>query len=260
MLTRPPFKLASAFAATASVALLAGCGAVSAPKAAGSSASPSPSASSSSTSSPSASSPTAAASGKCQYVPSGQPAARKVNTPPSTPVLTPNRMVIKTNFGAIPVTFKSFDKSAPCAVSNFISLAKQGYFDKTPCHRITDYPTFKVLQCGDPTGQGTGDPGYAFAAELSKKDEAMARANQPTVYPAGVVAMANTGQPVSQGSQFFLVFGDTQLPPAYTKFAMMSPSGVKVIDRIAKNGLIPNPQMGPKDGAPKKPVMIQSVQ
>ena len=236
--------------------VLAGCGATPAPsttKSAGTSPTPTQS-------SPSQSASPGSSSGQCTYLPTpAQPAARKVSPPPGTPLLKPNTLTMTTNFGAIKLSFAKFDKSAPCAVSNFISLAKQGYFDTTPCHRITDYPTFKVLQCGDPTGKGTGGPGYSFASELSAKDQQMAAAQRPSVYPAGIVAMANTGQPNSEGSQFFLVFGDTQLPPAYTKFAMMDAPSVKVIEKIAANGLIPNPAMGPQDGAPKKPVIIKSV-
>ena len=85
--------------------------------------------------------------------------------------------------------------TTPCTVGSFVSLAEQGYFDGTSCHRLTTQGIY-VLQCGDPTGTGTGGPGYSFADELSGKEK----------YPAGTLAMANAG-PNTNGSQFFITHG-----------------------------------------------------
>ena len=84
---------------------------------------------------------------------------------------------------------------APCTVNSFASLAQQGYFNDTPCHRLTTSEGLSVLQCGDPTGKGTGGPGYEFANEYptdqyQPDDPAL---QKPVIYPRGTLAMANAG-------------------------------------------------------------------
>ncbi len=180
-----------------------------------------------------------AASGQCTYTPTGD-AARKVDLPPSDPA--PARSVtITTNRGPIGVTLDA--DAAPCTAGSFTSLARQGYFDDTKCHRLTTQGIF-VLQCGDPTGTGSGGPGYSFDDELSGQE----------TYPAGTLAMANAG-PSTNGSQFFLVYADTSLPPAYTVFGKLDAAGTKVVLDLAKKGTAD----GSGDGAPKQDVVITSV-
>jgi peptidyl-prolyl cis-trans isomerase B (cyclophilin B) len=112
-------------------------------------------------------------------------------------------------------------------IRDSISLAKQGYFDNTACHRLGNVPgSFQMLQCGDPTATGMGGPGYRFAEELTGKE----------TYPAGTLAMARTSQPSSQGSQFFLVYGDTGLQPDYTVFGTIDAAGLKVLNALAAGG------------------------
>ncbi len=82
-----------------------------------------------------------------------------------------------------------------------------------------------MLQCGDPTGTGTGGPGYSFDDELSGKE----------TYPAGTLAMANAG-PNTNGSQFFIVYDDTQLPPAYAVFGQLDAASVKIVAEVAEKG------------------------
>jgi peptidyl-prolyl cis-trans isomerase B (cyclophilin B) len=149
--------------------------------------------------------------------------------------------VMATNCGNVTLALET--AQAPHTVNSFVFLAGQKYFDHTPCHRLTTAGIY-VLQCGDPTGTGTGGPGYTIP------DENLAGAT----YPAGTVAMANTGQPHSGGSQFFLVYRDTQLPPAYTPFAKVS-AGLNVLQQIAAMGTT----TGGPDGAPKAGVFIDSV-
>src|SRR3984957_15017499 len=118
------------------------------------------------------------------------------------------------------ITFKALTTLAPCTTFSFRFLAENGYFTGTHCHRLTEVGIY-VLQCGDPTGTGSGAPGYVF------KDENLTGAT----YPAGTVAMANAG-PDTNGSQFFFTWKNTTLSPDYTPFGTVV-SGMKVLQRIA---------------------------
>ena len=135
--------------------------------------------------------------------------------------------------------------SGACATASFVSLAAQGFFDGTPCHRLTTSPGLEVLQCGDPSGQGTGGPGYGFPTQVTGTE----------TYPRGVIAMANSGQG-TDGSQFFLVYGDSlQGNPNYTVFGTIDEPGLGVLDTIAAAGVAD----GSTDGAPTTPVTIDTV-
>lgn len=159
----------------------------------------------------------------CSYPSDGSP-AKPVDLPeqiaPSEGTVT---ATLKLTAGDIAITMDRAE--APCTVNSFVSLAEQGYFDDTSCHRLTDYGIF-VLQCGDPTGTGTGGPGYTMKDEVTDS----------TSYPAGTVAMANRGKDTS-GSQFFLVYADTDLPPDYTVFGTMDQAGIDVVGGIAAQGV-----------------------
>ena len=179
----------------------------------------------------------------CTYDEDGSP-AKEVDPPPASATAT----------GQVPVTISTsagdlqaeLDADAtPCTVNSFVSLAEQGYFDGTSCHRLTT-SGIAVLQCGDPTGSGSGGPGYAFPDELTGKE----------TYPAGTLAMANAG-PDTNGSQFFLVFRDSQFPPNYTVFGTIDEAGLETIDAIAAEG---NDGAHPAGGgAPNKDVTIEKV-
>jgi peptidyl-prolyl cis-trans isomerase B (cyclophilin B) len=143
------------------------------------------------------------------------------------------------------MTFMLNRAAAPCTVASFVSLVSQKYFNKTPCHRLTTSGIY-VLQCGDPTGTGTGGPGYTIPDEFKSTDK----------YTTGVLAMANTGQPHSGGSQFFIVYKDSTLQPAYTIFGTVS-TGLNVVDKVAAKGS--NNANGPGDGKPKLPITITSM-
>jgi peptidyl-prolyl cis-trans isomerase B (cyclophilin B) len=154
-------------------------------------------------------------------------------------------VTMKTSVGTFQATLDA--DTAPCTVESFVSLAKQGYFDQTPCHRLTTPSTgIAVLQCGDPTGTGTGGPGYSFPDELTGNE----------TYPPGTLAMANAG-PNTNGSQFFIVYGDTPLPPKYTVFGTVSPATVKLVQKVAAKGV--DNAFQPGDGHPKEKVTIDSV-
>ncbi|WP_396642631.1 peptidylprolyl isomerase [Microbacterium sp.] len=148
---------------------------------------------------------------------------------------------LQTTEGDVPLTLDA-DRT-PCTVGSFVSLAEQGYYDNSPCHRLTTAGIF-VLQCGDPSGTGRGGPGYSYADELDGAE----------TYPAGTVAMANAGEDTN-GSQFFLVYEDTELPAAYTVFGKLSPEGLAVVRQIAAAGA----EGGAADGAPATPVTITAV-
>lgn len=193
----------------------------------------------------------------CSYPSDGTTPAKPVKAPPGTPdPKNPSSMVISTSAGDIPVTLEA-DK-APCTVNSFVSLADQGYFDNTTCHRLTSGGYF-VLQCGDPTGTGSGGPGYTFPDELIAGDPRLepcddSQGQQICTYNTGTIAMANRG-PDTNGSQFFLVYGNSPFPPAYTVFGHLDAAGLKVVKAIAAKGTAD----GSGDGAPKQPVTITSV-
>jgi peptidyl-prolyl cis-trans isomerase B (cyclophilin B) len=143
------------------------------------------------------------------------------------------------------IVIKALTAEAPCTTFSFRFLAERHYFDRTHCHRLTIQGIF-VLQCGDPTGTGSGGPGYRF------NDENLTGAT----YPAGTVAMANAG-PNTNGSQFFFVWKNTSLPPLYTPFATVI-KGMKVLLKIAAAG--DDSQNGPGDGYPHLFVGFRHIQ
>ncbi|MGA8209455.1 MAG: peptidylprolyl isomerase [Nocardioidaceae bacterium] len=177
--------------------------------------------------------------GECTYTRTAD-AARKVDLPPSEPAPA-ETLTITTNRGPVTVTLNG--SAAPCTAGSFTSLARQGYFDDTRCHRLTTEGIF-VLQCGDPTGTGAGGPGYSFGDEVTGDE----------TYPAGTLAMANAG-PDTNGSQFFVVYADTSLPPSYTVFGTVDQAGRQVVEKVAEAGTAD----GGSDGAPEQKVVIESV-
>lgn len=149
----------------------------------------------------------------------------------------------KTNQGEI--TIDTVPNLAPQTVNALAALAQKDYFNNTICHRLTTEGIF-VLQCGDPTGTGTGGPGFNIP------DENLPQAVENN-YPAGTVAMANAG-PGTSGSQFFLVYQDTTLGPDYTIWGTIT-SGLDIVQTIASGGVVG----GGADGAPIVGVTIESV-
>ena len=148
---------------------------------------------------------------------------------------------LETNKGVIQVEF--FPEDAPNTVNNFVCLAEDGYFDQTPFHRIVKG---FVIQGGDPTGTGTGGPGYKFA------DEPVARE-----YERGTLAMANAG-PNTNGSQFFVVLEDLRgkLPKNYTIFGRVT-EGMDVVDAIANTPTITG--RSGENSTPTEPITLEKV-
>ncbi|MGQ4483128.1 peptidylprolyl isomerase [Streptomyces sp. SAS_276] len=186
--------------------------------------------------------------------PCAKPAAGKIKTETwkKEPAVTIDKsakytMKLATTCGDIDIALKT--SAAPHTVNSFSFLAGKGFFDHTKCHRLTTNGIY-VLQCGDPTGAGSGGPGYTIPDE-NLKDPSL----KGGVYPAGTVAMANTGQKHTGGSQFFLVYKDSQLPASYTPFGTISASGMKVLQKIAAAG----ESTGAGDGAPNATVVINKA-
>jgi len=134
----------------------------------------------------------------------------------TSPIVT-----LETNFGVI--RFEMHEKDAPKTVENFITLAEKGFYDDVIFHRIIKG---FMIQGGDPSGNGTGGPGYTFEDELNPETESYKRG-----YVKGTVAMANAG-PNTNGSQFFIMHEDTSLPHAYTIFGRVI-EGQDIVDAIA---------------------------
>ena len=198
----------------------------------------------------------------CDYT-SATAAAKKESLPPATPDFAASyQATINTNLGKI--SFNLLNSKATCTVNSFVHLAEAGYFNNTQCHRVVNSGIY-VLQCGDAYATadaklscsttskiGTGGPGYDFASENLTGAK----------YPAGTVAMANSGTANSNGSQFFIVFKDStsvlnHSGPAYTPFATVS-SGLGIVQNVAKDGYsCQYPSAG--GGVPKKKVLIDSV-
>ena len=190
----------------------------------------------------SGSSDSSAAAGTCSYPADSQSGAKDVDAPEEKPQAKGTvEATVATSAGDLAVTLDA--DRAPCTVNSFLSLAAQKYFDDTECHRLTTEGIF-VLQCGDPTGTGSGGPGYSFADELDGSE----------TYPAGTLAMANSG-PDTNGSQFFVVYDDSSLPPDYTVFGQLDEKSTKTVADLAAKGT----DSGAGDGAPKEKVTITEV-
>ena len=184
----------------------------------------------------------AVAPANCAPVPGTAPASLSWPAAPAQTINPDAGYTISLNTNCGPITITPDAKNAPVTTNSMVFLANQKFFDNTSCHRLTTEGIF-VLQCGDPTGTGTGGPGYQIPDE-----------NLPTAegvnYPAGTVAMANSG-PNTNGSQFFLVYDDTTLGPNYTIWGQIT-EGLDLVKGIAAGGV----QGGATDGPPATPVTI----
>ncbi|AEF36369.1 peptidyl-prolyl cis-trans isomerase B PpiB [Mycolicibacter sinensis] len=192
----------------------------------------------------------------CQY-PKARPASKPVEPPRSGKVPTePAEVSVSMMTDQGPIGLMLDNAQSPCTVNSFISLGAKDFFADTQCHRLTTSPMLSVLQCGDPAGDGTGGPGYEFANEYPTDQYAPndPAAQQPVRYPRGTLAMANAG-PGTNGSQFFLVYQDSMLPPQYTVFGTIQQDGLDTLDKIAAGGV----QGGGTDGPPATKVTIKSI-
>ena len=205
----------------------------------------------------------------------GEAEAGKPNT---DNVSTEGKVNVELDTSAGPIGMELDRSVSPCTVNAIEHLASEKYFDGSVCHRLTTNEGLKVLQCGDPSGTGSGGPGFQFANEfptdeaLESVDESqlqipegvsdeekeqyksMALQQDQKRYPRGSIAMANAGVGTN-GSQFFLNYGDSILPPMYTYFGQINQEGLDTLDAIAEKGT----QDGGQDGAPAEEVKINSA-
>ena len=195
----------------------------------------------------------------CTWTPSsGGGKVKDVGTPaPTAPNTGTAVMTISTNLGDIKATLDR--TKVPCTTASFQYLASKKFWDNTKCHRLVNQDKFRVLQCGDPFASGkgyretdgTGGPSYTMAEENLPTN-----ASKP--YPAGSIAMANTGQPGSTGSQFFICSEDTQLPASYTLLGTIT-SGLDIVKGVVKAGDDGAFKAQAGGGHPKKEIDIKSL-
>lgn len=228
----PPMRLRPALAAVTIAVLVSGCGSDGSDGSEGSEAKESPAADGPTTS--------------CAYPADGQAPAREVDPPSGdAPESGTVHVDMETSIGDL--GFDLDAEAAPCTVHSFVSLVEQGYFDETSCHRLTTEGGLFVLQCGDPTGSGSGGPGYTIPLEVDGDE----------TYPAGTLAMARAQDPDSGGSQFFIVYDDSSLRPEYTVFGTIDEAGLKAIQEVAEGGN--DGSLGQYGGAPNTPVDITAA-
>jgi peptidyl-prolyl cis-trans isomerase B (cyclophilin B) len=188
--------------------------------------------------------------GTCDFTPAdtaANPNLSAVGPPPAEVTATGTvGLTMTTNFGPIGLTLDR--AAAPCASASFVYLAQQGFFNGTNCHREVNSDALKVLQCGDPSGTGGGGPNYQFPTQVTGSE----------TYLRGTIAMANSGQGLD-GSQFFLVYGDSQLTPDYTVVGTIDAAGLGILDTIAAIGDDGSFDPSPGGGAPLQPVTIESM-
>ena len=177
--------------------------------------------------------------------PPAVPGARTATLPPKATAAGKTYVAtVTTSCGDI--TMELDGARAPQTVASFLGLARGGYWNDSPCHRLVTSGIY-VLQCGDPTG--TGGHGYVFGVENAPKDGQ---------FPAGTLAMARTSDPNSNGGQFFIVYKQTTLqdPTGYSIFGRVT-GGMDIVDKIAAAGAKPADQGG--NTAPNQPISILKV-
>ncbi|GAB7052529.1 peptidylprolyl isomerase [Catenuloplanes indicus] len=203
-------------------------------------------------------SPVAAGTTTCAWTAApdqGQGTTVDVGMPPaSASNVGKSVMSVTTNFGVVDVTL---DKTkSPCAVESFTYLSGKKFFDGTKCHRM--FPG--MLQCGDPSAKGkgyretdgTGGPAYRYSNEYLPTTDI-------PPYPAGVVALANSGADGTNGSQFFFIYEDTELSPDYTIIGKVSDAGLAVLKKATEKGHDGAFDPSPGGGHPKEDINIQTV-
>lgn len=197
-----------------------------------------------SNSTPSATNPAQSIVAGCDVA--GITRADNINYPAAPTDLVPaDQITLSTNCGDLII---ETDEAAPNTVGILSYLAKNKFYDGINCHRLTTEGIY-VLQCGDPAGNGSGGPGFNFNDENLPKPDSTGT----YIYPRGTIAMANSG-PNTNGSQFFIVYQDSPLPPNYSIWGQLS-TGLEIIDAIAQAGTM----TGQTDGPPAQSLVISQA-
>ena len=216
----------------------------------------------------------------CTYNQAEEEDGEGVGTPPTDGISTEGTVTVELETNQGPIGMELDRAASPCTVNAIEYLAKEGFYNDTVCHRLTTGDGLKVLQCGDRAGTGAGGPGFQFANELptdqalegidlsemgmpegateedlkQTKVMMLQQNSQPQRYDRGTIAMANAGVDTN-GSQFFLNYGDSVLPPLYTYFGQIDDEGLSTLDKIAEAGV----EGGQPDGAPAEEVRIEKA-
>jgi peptidyl-prolyl cis-trans isomerase B (cyclophilin B) len=167
-------------------------------------------------------------------------------------------MTITTNLG--PITVSINDAKTPCAAASFTYLASKKFFDKTNCYRMHNSGYF-IIQCGDPSATGQGGPSYTYPAENQPQD------SRPT-YTTGMVAVGVPPNPGENGSQFFIVYKNTEDDPSQTdtptsilpgQFTVLGTvtAGMDLVQKVASGGLVAVSDAN--TGKPKTPLNISTL-
>jgi peptidyl-prolyl cis-trans isomerase B (cyclophilin B) len=194
---------------------------------------------------------------KCTKVTAKPHAAPSISKPKSVAKVLPNTFTFITNCGNIVV--ETVGDKAPQTLTALAALASKGFYNGTLCHRLTTQGLY-VLQCGDPTVTASGGPVFNGKPWAGIPDENLP-VGQSITYPAGTIAMANSGKNTN-GSQFFFVYQDSALNPYYTVWGRIT-SGLETLRAIAAVGAVKQGQDGKYyyngDGFPIQPVEIRRV-
>jgi peptidyl-prolyl cis-trans isomerase B (cyclophilin B) len=207
----------------------------------------------------------ATAAQDCAWTDTTGPGMKNVGRPPTTKITKTGGqlMTITTNLGVIEA-FIDVSK-VPCTAASFTFLSGKDYFKDVTCHRLTTAGAY-ILQCGDPNGDGKGGPGYRFKDEnlpvpapnpSADPSASPSAASTMVDYPAGTIAMANSG-PDTNGSQFFIVYKDSKFAPSYAVLGSVT-KGLDIVQKVGTDGVEAG-AANPSDGKPKTAITIQSLQ
>jgi peptidyl-prolyl cis-trans isomerase B (cyclophilin B) len=194
---------------------------------------------------------------KASPKPTLPPEVKEVGTPPTNPPRTGRQtMTITSNLGVIKIEMDT--EKAPCASASFTFLAAKKFFDNSSCHRLVT-EGIRVLQCGDPTGTGSGGPSYRY------QEENLPIGRRPA-YPAGTVAIAKAQDPATSGAQFFILYEDVDQEltdqqtgqPGYAVLGRVT-EGMDIVRKIAAGGHDGAFEPAPGGGHPKSPLKFVTV-